>query len=48
MMLVLENAEEEAAIRQGKITANELKDKITVNGLDPNITVAVNSNTSQN
>ena len=48
MMLVLETPEEEAAIQQGKITAIELRDKIIVNGLSPNITVAVNSSPSQN
>ena len=48
MMLILQTPEEEAAIRQKKITANELRDKIKVNGLDPDITIAVNSSLSQN
>jgi len=48
MMLVLETPEEEEAIRQKTINANELRDKIIVNGLNPDIKVAVNSSLSQN
>ena len=43
MMLVLQTPEEEAAVRQGKITAAELGDRIRVNNLNPEITVAVDT-----
>lgn len=43
MMLVLQTPEEEEAVRQGKITAAELGDRIRVNNLNPEITVAVDT-----
>ena len=43
MLLVLQIPEEEAAIRQGKITVTELGDKIRVNNLNPELTVGVDT-----
>jgi len=47
MLLVLENSDEEQAIRQGTITVSELIDRIKENDLNPILTIGIDKNINQ-